>query len=103
MDLKQRLESCKKCDKRKFGDTGIVCSLTGNKPTFAIRCNDFEMDAREAQKIIAKAKYNDYSNSNYNSGSTRSNSSYAEEETSNPIWVFIGILIAVIKLIFMFA
>jgi len=34
MDLKQRLESCKKCTKIKFSDTGIIYSLTLRKPDF---------------------------------------------------------------------
>ncbi len=39
------IEHCKKCKKRKFvSDQGLVCGLTGEKPTFEDSCMDFEKD-----------------------------------------------------------
>lgn len=59
MDLKKRLEFCKKCQNRKFSDTGIICSLTEKKPDFINKCNDFVIDPKQAQKILAKAQYSE--------------------------------------------
>lgn len=86
MDLKKRLEFCKKCQKRKFGDTGIICSLTEKKPDFNGRCNDFLLDPKEAQKMVAKAKYSDYE----------------EKGSNNSIWGGIVIVFIIIRIILRF-
>jgi len=57
MDLLQRLESCKKCTKRKSSDTGIVCSLTLRKPDFLDTCKHFDVDPKEAQKMAVRTEY----------------------------------------------
>lgn len=58
MEIKQRLELCKRCEKRAFAmKTGILCSLTERKPEFTTTCDNFLLDAKEAQKIEAKQNY----------------------------------------------
>ena len=86
MDLKQRLEFCKKCQKRKFGDTGIVCSLTDRKPDFNDTCNDFLIDPKEAQKVVAKAQYSDYE----------------DKEGGKSIWGIIVVIFIIIRIILRF-
>ncbi|MCK4662317.1 MAG: DUF4328 domain-containing protein [Bacteroidales bacterium] len=40
-----KIETCKKCTNRKFDrNKGIVCGLTGAKPTFEATCLDFKID-----------------------------------------------------------
>ena len=90
MDLKRRLEFCKKCQKSKFGDSGIICSLTERKPDFINKCNDFVIDPKEAQKTLAKAKYSgNYEDTN-------------SESSSKSIWGIIAVVIAIIKIILLF-
>ncbi len=56
MQLAQRLETCKRCEKRKFDmNSGIVCSLTLRKPEFEDSCKDFVLDPKEDSKLKAKA------------------------------------------------
>ncbi len=56
MQLAQRLETCKKCEKRKFDmNSGIVCSLTLRKPEFEGSCKDFVVDPIEVSKLKAKS------------------------------------------------
>ena len=46
MTAEERIASCKVCTKRGFSpETGIVCSLTGAKPTFEEKCPDYVEDA----------------------------------------------------------
>lgn len=90
MDLKKRLEFCTKCQKRKFGDTGIVCSLSDRKPDFNDTCKDFLIDPKEAQKILAKKNYSSTSGS------------YKEESSSNSIWLIIAVVLFILKMIFRF-
>lgn len=41
----EKIETCKKCKKRKFDfQQGIICSLTNEKPNFTPTCPDFEND-----------------------------------------------------------
>jgi len=82
MDLLQRLESCKKCTKRKSSDTGIVCSLTLRKPDFLDTCKHFDVDPKEAQKMAVRTEYKE------------------EEENSKSIWVYIGVGLLILKIIF---
>ncbi len=90
MDLKERLQYCKTCEKREFNSSiGIVCSLTKEKPNFQNRCSDYVMDAKAVEKIKAQISYNN-------------TSSESVEKESNPVWFFIGLLIAVIKLLLIF-
>ena len=37
--------------------TGMLCSLTERKPEFTTTCDNFLLDAKEAQKIEAKQNY----------------------------------------------
>ncbi len=83
MDLKQRLAFCKKCQKRKFSDTGIICSLTERKPDFEGNCKDFLLDPKEAQRMAAKEEYSDYEDS----GSSKS------------IWGIIAVIFIIIRII----
>jgi len=81
MDLKQQLVFCKQCNKRKFSDQGIVCSLTLRKPDFIESCPDFEIDPKEAQRI-----------------SNLSND-VEKEKSNNSIWVYIGIGLIVVRIL----
>ena len=60
MELKERLEYCKNCQKRKFGDTGIICSLTERKPDFDPKCSDFLLDPKEVKRKTSKVEYSDH-------------------------------------------
>jgi len=82
MDLKQQLVFCKQCEKRAFGDTGILCSLTKQKPAFKTSCDSFTIDPKEAQRIALRANENKLENSN-----------------SNSTWIYIGIALIVIRII----
>ena len=56
MTLEEQLKSCQVCTKRKFNpETGIVCGLTGGKPSFDDNCPDFDED-KEAVEDVAKRK-----------------------------------------------
>lgn len=56
MTLEEQLKSCQVCTKRKFNpETGIVCGLTGGKPSFGDNCPDFDED-KEAVEDVAKRK-----------------------------------------------
>ncbi len=84
MELLQRLESCKKCTKRKSSDTGIVCSLTLRKPDFLNECKDFIIDPKEAQKAKARIEYKE------------------KEESTTSVWVYIGAALLILKIIIRF-
>jgi len=90
MDLKTRLEFCKKCENRKFGDSGIICSLTERKPDFINKCNDFVIDPKQAQKILAKANYS----KNYED----TDSGFS----SKSIWGVVAVVFIIIKIILRF-
>lgn len=84
MDLKQRLVFCKKCENKKYGDTGIICSLTGIKPDFNNKCNDFILDEKQAQKMATRAEY----------------ANHEEKESKTSVWGVILIIFVVIRIIF---
>ncbi|TKD58966.1 hypothetical protein [Flavobacterium sp. ASW18X] len=86
MDLKQRLESCKKCQNREFSEFGIVCSLSGSKPDFNNSCASFALDPKQAHKMHMRQQYE----------------VVAKEENKNQIWVVIGVALIVLRIIFRF-
>ena len=89
MELAQRLQTCKKCEKRKFDpNTGIICSLTSRKPEFVSNCNEFVVDPKEASKAAAKAYVPQEQES--------SGSSYG-------IWGVIGLILLIIRIVVRFA
>ncbi len=97
MDLRERLQYCKKCEKREFDrNVGIVCSLTKEKPSFQNTCDDYVMDKEAAKKVLDSVMNNSQTSSSYNYTTTET------EEESNPIWVIIGIIIFIIKLVLIF-
>lgn len=54
MTLDQQLKLCRICTNRKMdAATGLVCSLTGNKPAFEGTCSTFNVDQPEADRLIA--------------------------------------------------
>jgi hypothetical protein len=53
MELKDRLEFCRKCTKREENSLGAnVCSLTHAKPTFDYECIDYTIDPNEPEKRL---------------------------------------------------
>lgn len=51
MTLQDRLNYCKICTNRKMDfQTGIVCSLTGEKPAFENNCESFNADQAEVDR-----------------------------------------------------
>jgi hypothetical protein len=55
MTLKERLEFCSICEKRHVDfKTGLVCSLTNEKPSFENSCEDFSKDAKEAERKLTQ-------------------------------------------------
>ncbi len=55
MTLKERLEFCSICEKRQVDlKTGLVCSLTNEKPTFENKCEYFTKDAEEAERKLTQ-------------------------------------------------
>lgn len=57
MELSEKLQYCRVCEKRKFSSTiGIVCGLTSAKPAFEVKCNDFALDQAEAQSVLARER-----------------------------------------------
>lgn len=89
MDALQRLEICKQCEKRKFGNNGIICSLTEAKATFTSRCPDFVTDQKAAQRATASARYKLQEEE--------------EQSSSKSIWWIIGVILVIIRLIIRFA
>lgn len=83
MDLKQRLVFCKKCENKKYGSTGIICSLTDRKPDFNNKCNDFILDEKQAQKIATRSEY----------------ANHEEKESKTSVWGIILIIFVVIRII----
>ncbi|AUC15790.1 hypothetical protein BTO06_11800 [Tenacibaculum sp. SZ-18] len=53
MTLNERLEFCKIC-KNRYVDfkTGLVCSLTNDKPQFENSCGEFVKDVKEAERKL---------------------------------------------------
>ena len=84
--LLKRLEICRKCEKRKFGDNGIVCSLTDVKPSFDWRCSHFEMDDKAAKRANAATSYKEVKEEQ-------------EKNTSKSVWWIIGFILVIIRLI----
>ena len=82
MDLRQQLVFCKQCQKRKFSDTGIICSLTGRKPDFEDTCSNFEIDPKEAQRIAHKSV------------------KVQKEGTGGSPWLYIAIALFILRIIF---
>lgn len=59
MNLQQKLNICSTCTNRKLDiNTGIVCNLTNEKPTFEPTCSDYNKDENTRETILA-AKYID--------------------------------------------
>ncbi len=58
LSASDKLKFCQVCEKRKMDfNVGIVCSLTGEKPAFVSKCDDFAMDMAEAnRKAVLKQK-----------------------------------------------
>lgn len=55
MTLEERLNYCKICTKRKMDfQTGIVCSLTNEKPAFEDKCPDFNVDQAEVDRYAER-------------------------------------------------
>ncbi|MBN2485767.1 MAG: hypothetical protein JXB34_07310 [Bacteroidales bacterium] len=55
MELSERLQYCRVCQKRQFSTSaGIICSLSGAKPTFDNECPDFSVDQVEAKRVLAR-------------------------------------------------
>ena len=53
MTLKERLEFCSVCEKRKMDfKTGLVCFLTNEKPDFEEKCQSFIKDEEEATRRL---------------------------------------------------
>lgn len=96
MTLKERLESCKKCNLRKFGDTGIVCSLTNNKPNFNGHCNHFVIDEK-----AAKREERLYANNEVAEGSLFDSDQYEtkEEKSTSSIWTIVIVVVIILKII----
>lgn len=81
----RRLEICKQCQKRKFGENGLICSLTEAKPAFNGQCLDFETDQKAAQREIAAATYKQQQGK--------------EEGGKNSYWWVIGVVLVIIRII----
>jgi len=63
MTASEKIEKCKICTKRKFDiQTGLNCSLTGQKPAFESSCENYSVDevAKEKQlnSILIKREEN---------------------------------------------
>jgi hypothetical protein len=57
MTLDDQLKYCKICQNRKLDvQVGLVCSLTGLKPSFEGTCPTFSLDQPEADRLIALEK-----------------------------------------------
>ena len=55
MNLSERLQYCKICQKRSFDrSVGIICSLTNAKPEFEEKCENFQIDEAEAKLVLEK-------------------------------------------------
>lgn len=84
MDLSQKLVFCKRCEKKGFSaQSGVVCSLTNEKPVFETTCPDFILDEKEEKKVLAReVKIEE------------------EKKAGNyQIWVVIGIVLIVLKIV----
>ncbi len=69
MNLNERLEFCNICENRKIDlKTGLVCSLTNEKPKFEDSCEKFLKDEKEAERKL-KLKLNSAGNSRTQKGS----------------------------------
>ncbi|MBU3012700.1 hypothetical protein KO506_14900 [Polaribacter vadi] len=69
MELKECLEFCKICKNRHVDfKTGLVCSLTNNKPEFENNCINFLKDEKEAKRVL-KLKLDAAGNSRSQNGS----------------------------------
>lgn len=51
LELRDKLEYCKLCKKSEFGKSGIICSLSNEKPTFQNICENFTISQSAKQKI----------------------------------------------------
>ncbi|MBO6516551.1 MAG: hypothetical protein JJ975_08365 [Bacteroidia bacterium] len=56
--MNAQLDFCKRCTNKKFGSTGIVCGLTGQKPNFVATCPDFEPDTKVVKRENARKTWN---------------------------------------------
>lgn len=52
MELRDRLEYCRKCLKRDEKESVILCSLTNQSPAFENTCNDYVRDPVEPEKSL---------------------------------------------------
>lgn len=49
-NISEKLQFCRNCKNRKFDKaTGLVCGLTGSKPTFDAECSDYVADEAEIE------------------------------------------------------
>jgi hypothetical protein len=87
MEVSQRLVFCKRCAKKGFSaQSGVVCSLTNEKPTFETTCADFILDEKEEKRVTA-----------------RDNQIEQDKKAGNyQIWVAIGIVLIIIKIVLRF-
>jgi len=88
MQLLERLEICKKCDNREYSKTGIICSLTNEKPNFEDKCSEFKIDPREIAKQQAKEKYKNIENDNSKMPSFKT-----------AVWTLIIVILIIFKII----
>lgn len=96
MDLRERLQFCKKCERREFNrNVGIVCGLTKEKPNFMNACDSYIMDVKEAKKMYESEVKSDSSYASYEYSNTRNTYQESEEE-QNPVLYGIGVIIAII-------
>ncbi len=57
MTLDNQLKYCKICQNRKLDfQVGLLCSLTGLKPSFEESCSTFTLDQSEADRLVALEK-----------------------------------------------
>ncbi|PCI35216.1 MAG: hypothetical protein COB60_03795 [Flavobacteriaceae bacterium] len=71
MNLKERLEFCSICSKRVLNyKTGLLCSLTKEKPSFEGTCQDFIKDELEATRKL-ELNLHAAGNSRTENGSTK--------------------------------
>ena len=51
LELSDKLQYCKLCENYKFGESGIICSLSNEKPTFQKTCENFTISQSAKEKI----------------------------------------------------
>lgn len=87
MELSQKIVFCKRCEKKGFNaQLGVVCSLTNEKPAFETTCPDFILDEKEEKRVVEREVKLEQ-----------------EKKAGNyQIWVAIGIILVIIKIVLRF-